>query len=33
MFSLTDSCSSDSETEDPLEKNLINEELSPGDAE
>uniref|UniRef100_A0A8C9AU24 AT-rich interactive domain-containing protein 4A n=1 Tax=Prolemur simus TaxID=1328070 RepID=A0A8C9AU24_PROSS len=25
----SDSCSSDSETEDPLEKNLINEELSP----
>ncbi|KAM5176873.1 AT-rich interactive domain-containing protein 4A isoform 3-T3 [Callospermophilus lateralis] len=26
---MEDSCSSDSETEDPLEKNLINEELSP----
>ncbi|XP_006891876.1 PREDICTED: AT-rich interactive domain-containing protein 4A [Elephantulus edwardii] len=25
----SDSCSSDSETEDPLEKNLMNEELSP----
>lgn len=29
MFSLADSCSSDSETEDLLEKNLMNEELSP----
>lgn len=28
-FLLTDSCSSDSETEDPLEKSLIGEELSP----
>ena len=29
IFSLADSCSSDSETEDLLEKNLMNEELSP----
>lgn len=29
IFPLADSCSSDSETEDLLEKNLMNEELSP----